>query len=77
LENDLEDSNEIRHYIPQLLVPLKNKDDFKLPPSHLDYLNTNLPYVNDIMIIGWKGTEAKFQELLKNKLQSKKVNVFV
>ena len=60
---------------PQLLIPLKDKDDFILPESHSNYLNNNLNKVDSILIIGWKGTEAKFQKLLCQSLSNKNIEV--
>jgi hypothetical protein len=70
-----DEPNSPRICLPQLLIPLKDKDDFILPKEHFDYLRDNIHKVNDILIIGWKGTEAKFQQLLKTSLSSKKINV--
>jgi hypothetical protein len=62
-------------YFPQLLIPLKEKDDFILPEDHNNYLKNNLNKVDEILIIGWKGTENKFLELLQNNLSSKAINI--
>jgi flagellar basal body rod protein FlgG len=63
------------YYFPQLLIPLKEKDQFILPQEHNDYLVNNLKNVNEILIIGWKGTENKFLELLKHSISNKPVNI--
>ena len=64
-----------RNCFPQLLIPLKDKDDFILPQSHQKCLIDNISKVTEILIIGWKGTEYKFQELLKKNIGNKKVKV--
>jgi RNA-binding protein YhbY len=59
--------------VPQLLIPLKEKDEFVLPPNQLEYLNSYLKNIEEILIIGWKGTEEKFLKLLSDNLRDKKV----
>ncbi len=61
--------------LPQLLIPIKNKDEFVLPPNHFEYLENYLEKVEEILIIGWKGTEEKFKNVLRNKLKDKNVNI--
>ncbi len=61
--------------MPQILVPLKNKDEFILPKSHIDYLQNNLNKVTEILIIGWKGTEENFQKMLKDYISEKEISV--
>lgn len=63
------------YFFPQLLIPLKEKDEFILPEAHENYLINNIQKVKEILIIGWKGTERNFLELLKNNLSSKKINI--
>jgi hypothetical protein len=62
-----DDTSEIL-YLPQLLLPFKSKDDFIMPPEHEVLLEHFLPTVDEILVLGWKGTEAKFQHLLGKKL---------
>jgi hypothetical protein len=61
------DTDEIL-YLPQLLLPFKSKDDFIMPPEQEALLEHFLPTVDEILVLGWKGTEAKFQRLLGKKL---------
>lgn len=67
--------NETWRCFPQILIPLKDKDDFILPESHNKYLEENIWKTSEILIIGWKGTEAKFQNLLSKSLGAKKIKV--
>jgi rRNA pseudouridine-1189 N-methylase Emg1 (Nep1/Mra1 family) len=62
-------------YLPQLLVPYKSKDSFVMPEKHELWMNHFLSDIDEIIVIGWKGTEAKFQDLLKRKLEHKKVTI--
>jgi hypothetical protein len=64
-------------YLPQILIPFKDKDDFVMPEEHTNFLENNLENIEDILIIGWKGTEAKFQEMLSKKLTEKKLRLSV
>ena len=65
------DPNMSRRCFPQLLLPFKSKDDFILPESHKKYLIDKLNEVNDILIIGWKGTEENFLNLLRDRIGNK------
>lgn len=69
------DPGQVWNCFPQLLIPLKDKDDFILPKPHNEYLENNIGKVDEILIIGWKGTEAKFQNLLRERIGSRKVSV--
>lgn len=72
---DFGETNQVWNCFPQILIPLKEKDDFILPKSHLKYLEDNICEISDILIIGWKGTEAKFQKLLFSSLGEKQITV--
>lgn len=67
--------NERWHCFPQILIPLKDKDDFILPKSHISVLEDYIHRVDEILIVGWKGTEAKFQQLLKENIGAKKIDI--
>lgn len=62
-------------YLPQLLIPYTDKDEFIMPLFHRQTLEDNLESVEEILIIGWKGTERVFKELLKKKLGNKEVKI--
>jgi hypothetical protein len=55
-------------YTPALALPVDTKSQFVCPPNHLVFLTENLPKVKWILIIGWRGMEAHFIELLKQHL---------
>ncbi len=69
------DMPELVTYLPQLLIPYKSKDSFVMPEKHEIWMDYFLSQIDEIIVIGWKGTEAKFQDLLKRKLQNKKVTI--
>jgi len=62
-------------YYPSVLLPFKDKDEFLMPNSHTALLGYSLKDVEDILIIGWKGTEANFQRFIKQRIGDKKVNI--
>jgi hypothetical protein len=63
-------------YLPQLLIPYKEKDEFVMPRTHTNMLKQVLPQVDEILIIGWKGEEKRMQEMLKEHAkQVKKVTL--
>ena len=62
-------------YLPQLLIPFTDKDEFIMPLAHRQTLEDNLESIEEILIIGWKGTERVFKELLKKKLGNKEVKI--
>ncbi len=69
------DKTSFSYYYPHLLIPYKTKDSFLLPESHLLLLDHFLDQIEKIIIIGWKGAEEKFKNLLKQKLGNKKIIV--
>jgi hypothetical protein len=54
---------------PAVAIPVETKRDFECPADHLDCLRTQLKAVRKILIVGWRGTEAHFLELLKEHLE--------
>jgi RNA-binding protein YhbY len=64
-------------FLPQLLIPFTDKDDFVMPSSHRNFLRANLSNIEEILIIGWKGTEQVFKELLKTHIGEKPIRITV
>lgn len=62
-------------YYPNLLIPFKQKDHFVMPRLHTAKLEAILPHVEEIITIGWKGTENEFNSLLGMKLKKKKLDI--
>lgn len=69
------DTPELVMYLPQLLIPYKSKDSFVMTEKHELWMEHFLSQTDEIIVIGWKGTEAKFQDLLKRKLENKRVTI--
>jgi|GEM_PF-876903 hypothetical protein len=52
-------------YLPALLLPYSDKDDFVMPYDHYHYLANAMFDVEDLFLIGWKGNESAFNRLMK------------
>lgn len=63
------------YYYPWLLIPYKNKDEFMMPEQHEVVLEHAMDSVSELLIIGWKGTEHKFQSLMKRKLGNRTIKI--
>jgi hypothetical protein len=63
------------YYYPWILIPYKSKDEMIMPAEHSSLLKYFLPNIEEILIIGWKGSEANFQSMLKNKIGNKPVKI--
>jgi hypothetical protein len=59
---------------PALAIPVETKQHFECPSAHLSELEKLLPEVTKILVIGWRGRERHFLELL-TRHASRKVNV--
>lgn len=53
---------------PAIAIPVEKKNTFECPPHMLDELIALLPQVSQILVIGWRATEAHFLTLLKDNL---------
>jgi hypothetical protein len=60
---------------PQLLVPFTDKDEFVMPKKHTEVLEDKLKNINEIIIIGWKGTEAEYLNLLMKNLPNSDIKI--
>jgi len=61
-------------YVPALAIPTNQKGAFTCPDPHLEFLRDRLSRVRAVLAIGWRGMEAHFLELLRDRLP-KSVNV--
>lgn len=62
---------------PQILIPYKDKDEFVMPDDHIMMMNNTLRDVEEILIIGWKGTEELFMKRLKDSIGNTQVKITV
>lgn len=51
--------------IPALSIPVAKKTHFEMPPKHLEVLKAAIPQVTHLLIIGWRGNEQHFVDLLR------------
>lgn len=63
----LQGSDNIGNFYPAILLPYRDKDEFTMPPKHVDRLDQYLSYVETLIIIGWKGNEAMFNQVLNQR----------
>jgi hypothetical protein len=56
--------------VPAIAIPVQTKteDTFEWPKSHRTYLESLIPQVTKILIIGWQAREAHFLQLLRDGL---------
>jgi hypothetical protein len=60
-----------RYYnLPALAIPTLSKYSFVCPPEHVDDLRKCVERVSKIAIVGWRGGEKHFLEILANGLKS-------
>jgi hypothetical protein len=59
--------NKVMRY-PSIAIPVQTKRQFECPISHLDRLKSALPSVKRVLVVGWRGMDAHFVELLREHL---------
>jgi hypothetical protein len=64
-------SEHMSHHLPALAVPTISKHNFVCPPDHIRALEELIPQVSKIAIIGWRGAERRFVEMLAKGLKQK------
>lgn len=60
---------------PAIAIPVKNKDSFECPKSHLNTLARVIPEIDKLLVVGWRAQEEHFLRYLKT--LSKEVRVLV
>jgi hypothetical protein len=66
-----------RYKFPQIHIPMKGKDGFNMPKDQIDYLKDYLPKVDEILIVGWKGSEDHFNKTLQEHLVDRPIRIQV
>jgi SIR2-like domain len=51
---------------PALAIPIINKQSFECPIEHLDQLNRVIGKTKRMLVVGWRGTEKHFRDLIKS-----------
>jgi hypothetical protein len=54
--------------VPALAIPVETKKNYECPQEHLDALRKCIPEVTELLIVGWRGAEAHFLSLLRERL---------
>lgn len=66
--------NNWEFYYPHIAIPMVSKTDNLIPDNHLQIAEETLKKSDEILIIGWKGAEKKFQDLLEKCIGDKPIN---
>jgi hypothetical protein len=74
LSPELANSKNYVDCFPQLLIPIKSKDEFVMPKEHVDLMNNYLAQCTEMLIIGWKGQEEHFLTTLQEQCGDKEIN---
>lgn len=72
---DSENKSPYNLHFPWLLIPYRDKDSLMMPKSHEIILDHFLDEINELLIIGWKGSEEVFNRKLNSRLSSKNLNI--
>jgi hypothetical protein len=56
---------EMKALVPAIAIPMQTKREFACPANHLDILRQRLPEVRDLLVVGWRGQDQHFVELLR------------
>jgi hypothetical protein len=56
---------------PAIAIPVETKRGFVCPEDHLECLKALLPETKKLIIIGWRGTEYQFLDLLKRSFKKR------
>jgi len=55
--------------VPAIAIPILSKKNYECPQDHLRLLETSLPNVTKVLLIGWRAAEEHFLGLLRAKLR--------
>ena len=50
--------------IPALAIPVVNKQEYECPKLHLDVLDSCLPQITKLLVVGWRASEQHFLQRL-------------
>jgi len=60
-----------RALVPAIAIPVESKQTFECPDEHLKHLTELLPQVGTVLIVGWRGMDNHFVEILKQHMGPK------
>jgi hypothetical protein len=62
---------------PALAIPVRKKQSFVCPKDHLTCLEKLLPQTTKMIIVGWRGMEDHFVNMLLQALGNKQIGIIV
>lgn len=69
---------DINYYIPALAIPLPGDHKHVICPcTHIKILEDCMNNVDRILMIGWRGNDTFLRDLIKKKLGSKQIKLFI
>ncbi len=64
--------------VPAIAIPVEKKNQYECPPTHVDALTSLIPQIDRLVMIGWRGHEENFVNLLaKGLLFHKRIPIMV
>jgi hypothetical protein len=63
--------------VPALSIPVAKKTEFEMPPEHLEVLKDAIPKVTHLLVIGWRGNEQAFVDMLLRGLNRERLTSLV
>jgi hypothetical protein len=64
--------------VPAIAIPVEKKNQYECPPTHVGALTDLIPQVDKLVMIGWRGGEENFVNLLaKGLLFHKRIPIMV
>jgi hypothetical protein len=64
-------------WLPAIAVPVARKTEFECPSAHIEALSSRLPEVTRLLVVGWRGRDAHFVQLLRERLRPGRLKVLV
>jgi hypothetical protein len=63
------DKPDFQAVLPAVAIPLEKKQEYACPASHIEVLTECMSKADKLLVIGWKGAEENFLELLSKGLK--------
>ena len=67
------ENNGVTYPFPAIAIPLLRKDRFECPEEHIDRLKEMLPKLTHLLLIGWRGVEDNFLDMIRGSLNGKQL----
>lgn len=77
-KNRIKTFSSVQHsFLPALLMPYRDKDEFVMPYYHYQAMRTYLDHIEELYLIGWKGNEEAFNHQINKHAKNLKKIVIV